>query len=80
MSFNRSGGARGRGAKIDRFGNPYRIVACKEKENRDGGAGWVTGYIELGGKMYKIQPYPGEGEVHTFVRVTAVPKRKQVQL
>ncbi|SHL70485.1 hypothetical protein [Flavobacterium saccharophilum] len=62
------------GARIstDRFGNPYQLIGCKDKK----GSGFSQGYIELGGKLYKIEPSPASKEgVEYWVKVTLVKKR-----
>ncbi|MEA9415918.1 hypothetical protein [Flavobacterium sp. PL02] len=56
----------------DRFGNPYQLVGCKDKK----GTGFYSGYMELGGKLYKIEPSPANKEgVGYWVKVTLVKKR-----
>ncbi|MEO6177288.1 MAG: hypothetical protein ABIP27_19190 [Flavobacterium circumlabens] len=56
----------------DRFGNAYQLVGCKDKK----GNGFSQGYIELGGKLYKIEPSVATKEgVEFWVKVTAVKKQ-----
>lgn len=56
----------------DRFGNPYQLVGCKDKK----GNGFASGYIELGGKLYKIEPSEAQKEgVMYWVKVTQVKKQ-----
>ncbi len=42
----------GRQPSIDRFGNAYSLVSCKDKK----GTGFSKGWVEIGGKLYKIEP------------------------
>ncbi|MDN3673436.1 hypothetical protein QWY99_10265 [Flavobacterium branchiarum] len=56
----------------DRFGNAYQLIGCKDKK----GNGFAQGYIELGGKLYKLEPSVAQKEgVEFWVKVTAVKKR-----
>lgn len=56
----------------DRFGNAYQVVGCRDKK----GSGFPVGYVELGGKLYKLEPSPANKEgVDMWVKVTAVKKR-----
>jgi hypothetical protein len=55
----------------DRFGNPYQLIGCKDKK----GKGFAVGYIELGGKLYKVEPSQATKEgVLYWVKITAVKK------
>lgn len=55
----------------DRFGNPYQLIGCKDKK----GKGFASGYVELGGKLYKIEPSEATKEgVMFWVKITAVKK------
>jgi len=57
----------------DRFGNAYQLIGCKPNKN-----GYPVGYIELGGKLYKIEPSPSNKEgVDYWVKVTAIKKQNQ---
>lgn len=56
--------------KNDRFGNPYQVIGCKPNKG-----GFPVGYVELGGKLYKIEPSESQKEgVAMWVKVTAVKK------
>lgn len=58
----------------DKFGNPYQLVACKDKKS----TGYGVGYAELGGKLYKIEPSPAQKEgVTDWVKITLMKKRQQ---
>ena len=55
----------------DRFGNPYQVVGCKDKK----GNGFPVGYVELGGKLYKLEPSESQKEgTALWIRVTQVKK------
>jgi hypothetical protein len=56
----------------DRFGNPYQLIGCKDKK----GNGFASGYIELGGKLYKVEPSTAQKDgVLYWVKITAVKKQ-----
>jgi len=56
----------------DRFGQPYQVVSCKDKK----GSGFPKGHVELGGKLYKLEPSPSKKEgVEMWIRVTQVKKQ-----
>lgn len=56
----------------DRFGNPYQVVGCKDKK----GSGFASGYVELGGKLYKIEPSEAQKDgVMYWVKITKVDKK-----
>jgi hypothetical protein len=56
----------------DKFGNPYQLIGCKDKKSN----GFAVGYIELGGKLYKIEPSAAQKDgVLYWVKVTALKKR-----
>ncbi|WP_406843565.1 hypothetical protein [Flavobacterium soyae] len=58
----------------DRFGNPFQLIGCKDKR----GTGFFSGYCELGGKLYKIEPSEAQKEgVGYWVKITLVKKRSQ---
>lgn len=62
----------GKYIKTDRFGNPYQVIGCKDER----GTGFPKGYIELGGKLYKIEPSKASKEgVEVWVKVTQVKKQ-----
>ncbi|WP_288583792.1 hypothetical protein [uncultured Treponema sp.] len=62
-------------ARNDRFGNPYILVGCK-----DNGKGYPVGYVELGGKLYKVEPSESKKEgVLNWVKVTRVQKQNRHQ-
>jgi hypothetical protein len=63
--------SRGR-VSTDRFGNLYQLIGCKDKK----GTGFSSGYVELGGKLYKIEPSVAQKDgVEFWVKITAVKKR-----
>jgi hypothetical protein len=58
----------------DRFGNPYQLIGCKDKK----GNGFSQGYIELGGKLYKMEPSPATKDgVEYWIKVTQVKKQNK---
>lgn len=58
----------------DRFGNAYQLIGCKDKK----GNGFSQGYVELGGKLYKIEPSVAQKDgVEFWVKITAVKKQAQ---
>lgn len=58
--------------KTDRFGNPFQVIGCRDKK----GNGFPVGYVELGGKLYKLEPSQANKDgVDTWIRVTAVKKQ-----
>jgi hypothetical protein len=58
----------------DKFGNPYQLVGCKDKKAN----GFAVGYIELGGKLYKVEPSMAQKDgVLFWVRITHVKKQAQ---
>lgn len=58
----------------DRFGNPYQLIGCKPNKG-----GFPVGYIELGGKTYKVEPSPANKEgVLFWVKVTKLDEKKRV--
>lgn len=59
--------------KTDRFGNPYQLIGCKENKN-----GFPVGYVELGGKLYKIEPSEAKKDGFLYwVKVTRVDQKKK---
>lgn len=57
--------------KNDRFGNPYQVIGCKPNKG-----GFPVGYVELGGKLYKIEPSDAQKDgVAMWVKVTQVKKQ-----
>jgi hypothetical protein len=57
----------------DRFGNAYQLIGCKANDK-----GFCKGYIELSGKLYKIEPSKSNNEKYGYwVKITAVKKRPQ---
>lgn len=57
----------------DRFGNAYQLIGCKPNKN-----GFPVGYIELGGKTYKVEPSRANKEgVEYWVKVTKVDPKKR---
>lgn len=58
--------------KTDRFGNPYQVIGCRDKK----GNGFPVGYVELGGKLYKLEPSPAKKDgVEAWIKVTHVKKQ-----
>ena len=56
----------------DRFGNPYQLIGCKDKK----GTGFSSGYVELGGKLYKVEPSQAQKDgVEFWVKITLVKKK-----
>lgn len=65
--------AEGRQKRIsnDKFGNPYQLIGCKENDK-----GFSKGFIELGGKLYKIEPSQAQKDgVSYWVKVTQMKKQ-----
>ena len=55
----------------DRFGNPNQLIGWKDTK----GKGFAVGYVELGGKLYKVEPSEATKEgVMFWVKITAVKK------
>ena len=69
-----------RRVKTDRFGNAFQNIPCTENKN-----GYPVGYLELGSKLYKIEPSQNTstdektGKEVAWVRVTAIDKKKKHQ-
>lgn len=64
------------GARIstDKFGQPYQVIGCKDKK----GTGFPVGHVELGGKLYKLEPSKANKDgVEMWIRVTQVKKQAQ---
>jgi hypothetical protein len=60
--------------KNDKFGNPFQVVGCKDKK----GNGFAVGYVELGGKLYKLEPSEAKKEgVKAWVKITQVKKQNR---
>jgi hypothetical protein len=58
----------------DRFGNPYQVIGCKDKK----GTGFPKGYVELGAKLYKLEPSDAKKDgVDVWIKVTQVKKQPQ---
>ncbi|MGL3000510.1 hypothetical protein [Flavobacterium sp. RSSB_23] len=56
----------------DKFGQKYQVVGCKDKK----GTGFPKGYVELGGKLYRLEPSNSNKDgVEMWIRVTAVKKQ-----
>jgi hypothetical protein len=55
----------------DKFGNPYQLIGCKVNDK-----GFSKGFIELGGKLYKVEPSQASKEgVSYWVKVTEMKKQ-----
>mgnify|MGYP000364261049 CR=1 FL=1 len=66
-----------RNASLDKFGNKYTVVGCKDKK----GDGFPKGYIELSGKLYKLEPSKSNKEgVDVWIRVTEVKKQPNMKM
>jgi len=71
-------------ARIDKFGNPYELVSCKDKK----GDGFSKGFVELKGQLYKIEPsMSSKGKVDKYgnpvlywVKITKMAARQNVSL
>lgn len=62
--------------RTDRFGNPYQVVGCKDNKN-----GFAVGYVELGGKLYKIEPSKADKDgVSVWVKITLVKKNQNANM
>jgi hypothetical protein len=60
--------------KTDRFNNPYQVIGCKDPKD----TGFPKGYVELGGKLYKLEPSKANKEgVDVWIKVTQVKKQAQ---
>ncbi len=60
----------------DRFGNEFILVGCKDKK----GTGYGAGYLEVGGKLFKLEPSPANKDGYShWIRVTKVEKRKSAK-
>lgn len=58
----------------DRFGNEYQLIGCKDKK----GTGFGVGYLEIGGKLFKLEPSTANKEGYThWIKVTKVDKAKK---
>ncbi len=63
---------------VDRFGNPYSLVSCKDKK----GKGFGVGYIEIGNALFKLEPSQAASgkqdkrgnPVTDWIKVTKMPK------
>lgn len=66
MAYNNNQQAR---ISIDKFGNPYQLIGCKDKK----GTGFSKGHVKLGGKLYKIEPSVAQKDgVEFWVKITQV--------
>lgn len=60
--------------RLDRFGNEYIVVGCKDKK----GTGFPKGYIEIKGQLYKLEPSDAQKDgVEMWVKVTKINKQKK---
>ncbi|MFV8323575.1 hypothetical protein [Flavobacterium sp. LS2R12] len=58
----------------DRFNQPFQVIGCKDKK----GSGFSKGYVELGGKLYKLEPSKATKDgVEVWIKVTQVKKQTQ---
>ena len=56
--------------KADRFGNPTQLIGCKANDK-----GFAKGFVELGGKLYKVEPSQANKEgVAYWVKFTLMKK------
>lgn len=59
--------------KTDRFGQAYQVIGCKPSKKNEA---FCAGYVELGGKLYKLEPSVANKDgVAVWIRVTAVKKQ-----
>jgi hypothetical protein len=60
---------------VDRFGNEYKVVGCKDKK----GKGFSAGYVEIRKPgLYKLEPSQSQKEgVEHWIRVTKVQQNRQ---
>jgi hypothetical protein len=59
--------------KTDRFGNAYQLIGCKPNKND-----FPVGYIELGGKLYKLEPSKSKNDKYLYwIKVTKVNKQNK---
>lgn len=49
--YNNNTAPKGQNTREDRFGQLTMLVACKPNKN-----GYPVGYLEIGGKLYKLEP------------------------
>lgn len=58
--------------QTDKFNNPYQVVGLKNNKG-----GFPVGYVELGNKLYKLEPSEakGDGKYVMWCRVTQVKKK-----
>lgn len=57
----------------DRFGNPFQVIACKDRKGR----GFPSGVVEIGGNLYKLEPSSSNKEgVDAWIRVTKLARRQ----
>lgn len=58
----------------DKFGQPTQLIGCKANEK-----GFCKGYIELGGKLYKLEPSKSQNEKYGYwIKVTLCKKRNKI--
>lgn len=57
--------------KLDRFGNEFQLIGCKDKK----GNGFGAGYFEMKGQLYKVEASEAQKEGYThWVKITKVKK------
>ena len=58
--------------RVDRFGNQFTVVGCKDKK----ASGYPKGYVEIAGQLYRLEPSRANKEgVDMWIRVTKMQKR-----
>lgn len=64
-------------ANLDRFGQAFTVVGCRDKK----GKGFASGIVELKGQKYKIEPSRADKDgVDYWVRITKLDPKKKVTL
>ena len=59
---------------VDKFGNEYQLVGCKDKK----GNGFSAGFFEMKGQLFKVEPSVAQKEGYEFwVKITKVKPRKK---
>lgn len=62
---------------LDRFGNNYQVIGCKDKKE----TGFPKGYIELKGVLYKLEPSEAKKDgVDYWVKVTEMKKQQRSRM
>jgi len=60
--------------RLDKFGNEYMVVGCKDKK----GSGYSKGYVEIKGQLYKLEPSQSQKEgTEMWIKITKMNKQKR---